>query len=92
MNKKIKTLYNKALESYTYSDIDGDNNKGIQLNVEKFAELIIQECIKVCQYTAEDVDNGNIFSANPKLLEDYTNYLGTGAYHCIDEIKNHFGI
>jgi hypothetical protein len=45
MNDKIATLRKRAMETYTYSDCDGDNNRGTRLNEEKFAELIIQECM-----------------------------------------------
>ena len=58
MNKKIRELYNKSLEKYTYSDCDGDNNHGIRLNEEKFAELIIKETLEVVrdevQYALDD--------------------------------------
>ena len=58
MKEKIKSLYNKALEKYTYSDCDGDNNHGIRLNAEKFAELIIKETLEVVrdevQYALDD--------------------------------------
>jgi hypothetical protein len=47
MNEKIAELRNQAMETYTYSDCDGDNNRGTRLNPEKFAELIIQECAKI---------------------------------------------
>lgn len=47
MNVKIKELRNKALEKYVFTDVDGDNNHGIKLNEEKFAELIIRECINI---------------------------------------------
>lgn len=47
MNPKIKELRDKSLEKYVFTDIDGDNNHGIRLNEEKFAELIIRECVEV---------------------------------------------
>ena len=47
MNKKIKELRDRAQESYTYSDADGDNNRGIRLNEEKFAKLVIEECMRL---------------------------------------------
>ncbi len=46
MNEKIAELRKHAMETYTYSDCDGDNNRGTRLNEEKFAELIIQEVIE----------------------------------------------
>ncbi len=49
MNEKIKELRNKALEKYVFTDVDGDNNHGIKLNEEKFAELIIQKCAEISE-------------------------------------------
>lgn len=49
MNKKIKELRNKALEKYVFTDVDGDNNYGIKLNEEKFAELIIKKCAEISE-------------------------------------------
>lgn len=56
MNQKIREIYNKSLEKYTYSDCDGDNNHGIRLNEEKFTELIVKECIQVCNSRAGNSD------------------------------------
>lgn len=79
MNQKIKTIYNKALESYTYSDIDGDNNKGTRLNADKFAELIILECVNI--FEPRKVDDPKWSYYNSMLCMDIQ-----------DKIKEHFGI
>ena len=65
-NQNLKPPYNKALESYTYSDIDGDNNKGTRLDPDKFAALIIQECIDCCYSVAGNADynTGRIHCVN----------------------------
>lgn len=55
MNNNIRELRKQATETYTYSDCDGDNNRGVRLNEEKFAELIIKECLSVFHR----MDNGN---------------------------------
>ena len=47
MSNIIKNLQNKAMQTYTYSDCDGGNNRGMELNELKFAKLIIEECIKL---------------------------------------------
>jgi len=47
MNDKLKELRKQSMETYTYSDCDGDNNRGIRLNEEKFAELIVKECASI---------------------------------------------
>jgi hypothetical protein len=48
MNQRIKQLLEQAQESYTYTDADGDNNRGVRLNEQKFAELIVKECGEFC--------------------------------------------
>lgn len=47
MSSVIKNLQKKSMQTYTYSDIDGDNNRGVELNELQFAKLIIQECMKL---------------------------------------------
>lgn len=47
MSTIIKALQKKAMQSYRYSDCDGDNNYGVELNELQFAKLIINECIKL---------------------------------------------
>ena len=47
MNEKLEKLRKQSLEKYRYSDCDGDNNHGIRLNEEKFAELVIKETLEV---------------------------------------------
>lgn len=50
------------------------------VGLEKFAELIIEECIKIC----EDMDGVDNFEQmmNPR----------TPRYDCVCEIKEHFGV
>jgi hypothetical protein len=44
MNERIKELITQAQEIYIYSDAFGQI-EGVRFNKEKFAELIINECI-----------------------------------------------
>jgi hypothetical protein len=53
----------------------------------KFAELIIQECVKICEQNAEDVDNGDVLRTDPQRLESYRLRFSTGSYECADLIK-----
>jgi hypothetical protein len=55
MNQRIKQLLKQAQESYTYTDADGDNNRGVRLNEQKFAELIVKECGEFCGHDHEGV-------------------------------------
>jgi len=65
--------------------------------VERFARLIVKECLKIVDYAGEDVENGNIFF-NPDNLylkalkeSDYKR-IGAVAWYASDMIKEHFGI
>jgi hypothetical protein len=67
MIKRIKKLIKQAQEVYTYSDVDGDNNRGVRLNEEKFAELIVRECAKFLDNSGLYICN-NAGSPTPKEL------------------------
>ena len=75
MNERIQELYNKALEQH-YSN----NMAWEDLNIEKFAELIVKECIGCCEQVISD--------PVPKSVDTWLN----GGTQCIDEIKQHFGV
>lgn len=53
----------------------------------KFAELIIQECVKICEQNGEDVDNGDVFRQDALRLESYRLRFSTGSYECAELIK-----
>ena len=76
MNPLIKELASKALKQPD-TDNDGltvfDNDE-----LEKFAELIVRECAKVC----DDLD---IDDWGDKSFDD-------GTYYCSRAIKQHFGV
>ena len=80
MNKKIKLLIMKAggiicstVETDTIDKIDYHH-----FDAEKFAELIVRECAKVC----DDLD---IDDWGDKSFDD-------GTYYCSRAIKLHFGV
>ena len=73
MNERIKELAQQAGCS-----IDGMGyGEG---NVEKFAELIVQECIGCCEQVISD--------PVPESVDTWLN----GGEQCIQEIKQHFGV
>ena len=73
MNERIKELAQQAGCS-----IDGMGyGEG---NVEKFAELIVRECIGCCEQVISD--------PVPESVDTWLN----GGEQCIQEIKEHFGI
>ena len=58
MNDLIQKIRKCAIEKYTYSDCDGDNNHGIRLNEEKFAELIIAESVYIARLVFPNGNHG----------------------------------
>ena len=79
MNKRIKQLAEQAGYSKDYLEI------GLPSNMEKFAELIVKECIE--KITTYDLVPGHsakwedIYEIHGRLLQD----LG-------EELKEHFGV
>ena len=65
MNERILELAFKLFNEDDYSE----PGTYIQLNVEKFAELIVQECIDV-------VDVGGEFVSRPKMVERLKQHFG----------------
>ena len=49
MNERIKELYNQSLIRETVKDSDGNPMLSIKQNPEKFAELIVRECISTLE-------------------------------------------
>jgi len=73
MNERIRKLAHEAgLPTY--------NPEGIPTKLEKFAELIVRECIGCCEQVISD--------PVPASVDTWLN----GGSQCIDEIKQHFGV
>ena len=73
MNERIKELAEQAEEW----NADGDK---CEVNLAKFAELIVRECIGCCEQVISD--------PVPESVDTWLN----GGSQCIDEIKQHFGV
>lgn len=56
---------------------------------EKFARLVIQECIKTLNGVAEDIDNGDIFR-DQALLNKFEERWSAGVYYAIEKIEERF--
>ena len=87
MNKLIKELaeqatelkQNTVIDPVTYTMVLSQTYRR-ELNAEKFAELIVRECIS----TIENAENG---------YQDYRDQIEDGMRnHCISLIKNKFGV
>ena len=78
MNERIKELWSKAAAAYP----SGQNNSWeTQVNfLDKFAELIVRECIGCCEQVISD--------PVPESVDTWLN----GGSQCMAEIKEHFGV
>jgi hypothetical protein len=72
MNERIETLAKAA----GYDMINKAAMRALGFDVEKFAELIVKECVAICQ----DTDGEDNIDAR------------SGRQDCAVEIKEHFGV
>ena len=80
MNERIKELAHEAgLPTY--------NPEGIPTKLEKFAELIVRECLKELKDMI--VDESELLYPNNKQTTEFVNDRLLDAY---DNIKEHFGV
>jgi hypothetical protein len=89
MNERIQELYRQAHEPQPPTRGTGTLTKDIlweqpnKFNPEKFAELIVRECITVIENKMPDFT----------CKEDYENLIRkAGRMDAIDEIEQHFGV
>jgi hypothetical protein len=81
MNERIRELWDKAATASAAYPSGQNNSWETQVNfMEKFAELIVGECIGCCEQVISD--------PVPELVDTWLN----GGSQCIDEIKQHFGV
>jgi hypothetical protein len=76
MNERIKELRRQATLVETHTSHDGSVHEGKSVDLEKFAELIVKECVAIC----EDTDGEHIADAK------------WGRRCCALEIREHFGV
>jgi len=92
MNERIRELCSQAI-----SDVDGIQNPDTQnmyipdCFAEKFAELIVRECMTMCDNVSAD------YFKHRKAADDFQdkNILAEGESACDEvryEIKKHFGV
>jgi hypothetical protein len=83
MNERIKELAEQAGMVKFPPSIETELQKNILFGdgqIEKFAELIVRECIGCCEQVISD--------PVPKSVDTFEQ----GGIHCMDEIKQHFGV
>ena len=93
MNEKIKQLKEQARDFYLLQEDLGCSIKELhELVDQKFAELIVKECVKECQQewydlnNAPEVENESIRGAGIRVGQK------NGVLKCISKIKQHFGV
>ena len=85
MNERIKKMMDEANQYAVskYHELNPGSEstpRVLEIFSEKFAELIIQECIGCCEQVISD--------PVPESVDTWLN----GGSQCIDEIKQHFGV
>ena len=78
MNERIKELSKQAWESISVQDALDD--EAFEKFDQKFAELIVRECLGCCEQVISD--------PVPESVDTWLN----GGEQCIQEIKEHFGV
>ena len=89
MNEQIKLLVEQAKKSIPPGL---DTEEWLEVYHTKFAKLIVQECMNLCEQIAIDAheqkDSGFLTADGRQLY----NGVWGGAMNCIGKIKNHFGV
>jgi hypothetical protein len=91
MNEKIKQLWDNSIEEFSKQHQYATIMLPEPLR-EKFAELIVKECVKECQQewydlnNAPEVENESIRGAGIRVGQK------NGVLKCISKIKKHFGV
>ena len=80
MNERIRELIEQAGWTEGYYESDDGPFIEPEFNKEKFAELIVWECIGCCEQVISD--------PVPESVDTWLN----GGEQCIQEIKEHFGL
>jgi hypothetical protein len=75
MNERIKELWDKAAKLESDPSWEGQTKF-----MEKFAELIVRECLGCCEQVISD--------PVPESVDTWLN----GGTQCMAEIKQHFGV
>lgn len=76
MNERIQECWIKAARE----DSDPDNWDTQEQFIERFAKLIVKECLGCCEQVISD--------PVPESVDTFEQ----GGIYCIDEIRHHFGV
>lgn len=90
MNKKIKKLKDQARDYYlSQEDLDCSVKELHELVEQKFAELIIEECVKACQREWYDLNNNHPNETDPRMIGIHVGQKN-GVLKSIERIKKEF--
>ena len=85
MNERIKELYEQSLIRETGKDHAGNPMLVIKQNPEKFAELIVKECVSILMKPGYAMNH-------PGELADYNRGWVNGRLLGIEHIEGYFGV
>ena len=89
MNEKIKTIAKQAGIHFEAGKQNRIHFVGTE-TLEKFAELIVQECVQQCQQEWYDENNQDTKDLNARDVGMHVG-LKSGMLRCLNRIKQHFG-
>jgi len=88
MNERIEKLYRQSFVNENYVNVGPNGTElVIRFDPEKFAELIVRECLKELKDMI--VDESELLYPNNKQTTEFVNDRLLDAY---DNIKEHFGV
>ena len=87
MNERIKELAEKA-------GFIPDNAPEMNSVLEKFAELIVKDCVNFIDEFGSDLENGDVFgSSEKKLSEDLlAGHNGASLWRATELLRERFGV
>ncbi len=92
MNERIRELAEQATSIVEMVGPEGYTSSYAKFDREKFAELIIKECVVQCEQVAVDADA----MAKSNFVTDAGRMLQQGAWggakNCGAQIREHFGV
>jgi hypothetical protein len=92
MNEQIQELIKQATVEVRGHGAFGEPERYTKLDPEKFAELIVQECIAQCEQVATAADaksRSKFVTDDGRMLHEG---MWGGAKNCSGQIKQHFGV
>ena len=95
MNERIKQLADQAgmikiLEEHAHEYGNGTFENTPYPELEKFAELIVRECMK--EAWDEIIDDENIDAESNPLIREYLIGQNQGIVDAVIRFRNHFGV